>query len=166
MPGTYVRIQSVTVGAGGAANIDFTSIPETFDDLSLFISARQVSGSPTLVMSLNNSTANFTNRYVEGNGASASSGSNAQSGRYISFPLTATASTFTSDWVYFPNYASSANKSFSIDSAVEANQTTAYLTLIAGLWSNTAAINRITILLTTGNLAEFTTATLYGIKRN
>jgi hypothetical protein len=32
---TYTLINSVTVGSGGAANIEFTSIPATYTDLNL-----------------------------------------------------------------------------------------------------------------------------------
>jgi hypothetical protein len=37
---TYTAIKTVTVGSGGAANIDFTSIPQTYTDLVLKVSAR------------------------------------------------------------------------------------------------------------------------------
>ena len=40
MAGTYKLIGSVTVGAGGAANIDFTSIPSTYTDLAIKVSYR------------------------------------------------------------------------------------------------------------------------------
>ena len=33
MANTYVAIATVTVGSGGAASIDFTSIPATYTDL-------------------------------------------------------------------------------------------------------------------------------------
>ena len=46
----------------------------------------------------------------------------------------------------------------------ENNATTAYATLNAGLWSNTAAINAIGLTITSGqNFAQYSTATLYGI---
>ena len=35
MATTYTLISSVTVGSGGAANIEFTSIPSTYTDLLL-----------------------------------------------------------------------------------------------------------------------------------
>ena len=37
---TLVKIQTVTVGSGGASSIDFTSIPQTYTDLCLVYSAR------------------------------------------------------------------------------------------------------------------------------
>jgi hypothetical protein len=37
---TYTLISSVTVGAGGAASMSFTSIPSTYTDLVVFCSGR------------------------------------------------------------------------------------------------------------------------------
>lgn len=165
MANTYVQIgTTVTVGSGGAANIDFSSIPSTYTDLNLVLSLRPTS-QDSVYLSFNGSTSSFTARFVEGSGASASSGS---ATRYVAFPLTATASTFSSSSIYIPNYAGSNNKSYSIDSVSEANQATAYADLIAGLWSSTSAINQITISLATGGntFVQYSTANLYGIKKN
>jgi len=162
---TYIQIGStVTVGAGGAATIDFTSIPSTYTDLNLVLSLRPTT-QDSVYLSFNGSTSSFTAKFLEGSGASASSGSGT---RYVAFPLTATASTFSSSSIYIPNYAGSNNKSYSIDSVSEANQTTAYADLVAGLWSSTSAINQITISLATGGntFVQYTTASLYGIKNS
>ena len=40
MANTFKKIQTVTVGSGGAASIDFTSIPQTYTDLKIVLSAR------------------------------------------------------------------------------------------------------------------------------
>ena len=40
MADTYTLISSVTVGAGGASSIDFTSIPATYTDLLVKFSLR------------------------------------------------------------------------------------------------------------------------------
>ena len=37
---TYTALASVTVGSGGAANIEFTSIPGTYTDLVMLVSLR------------------------------------------------------------------------------------------------------------------------------
>lgn len=161
MANTMIKLQTVVVGASGASSIDFTSIPQTFTDLKIVISAIPAS-SDSLLISFNNSTSSFTNRYIEGSGAAASSGSNAQSGRYAGYALGS--SQVNSTEVYIPNYTSANNKSYSIDVVSEANQTTAYSDLIAGLWSNTAAITSVKFNFVTANFAQYSTATLYGIK--
>ena len=59
------------------------------------------------------------------------------------------------------------NKSVSIDSVTESNDTSyGYQALVAGLWSNSAAITNITLTPETGNYAQYSTATLYGIKNS
>jgi hypothetical protein len=78
---------------------------------------------------------------------------------------TATSSTFGNGELYIPNYAGSQNKSSSADVVPEENAVGTYMSLVANLWSNSAAINQIT-LTADGNLAQHSTATLYGIKKN
>jgi hypothetical protein len=170
MPGSYVKIQSVTVTGATAANMEFTNIPGTFDDIVVLISARTnrtVYVGDALLASFNGSTSNFTGRYLIGDGSSVSSGTDVP--RYFGAAPTsaATTSTFGNVLVYIPNYAGSTNKSFSVDSVTEHNGTDGYQTLIAGLWSNTAAITSITITPNIGTaLLQHSSATLYGIKRN
>ena len=81
MANTYVAIATVTVGSGGAANITFSSIPQTYTDLLLSLSLRGAASQSfnDNLIKFNSSTANYTNRYIYGNGASAFTGSNAYS---------------------------------------------------------------------------------------
>ena len=161
MANTYVLLSSVTVGAGGASSIDFTSIPSTYTDLCVLVSARP-SALDDLFVKFNSSTANFTNRSLRGNGGSATSATNDS----IGIPQTTTASTFTNMSFYVPNYASSNYKSFSSEHVSEANATTAYMQMTAGLWSNTAAITSISFYLSTATFVQYSTAYLYGIKNS
>lgn len=168
MPNTYTKIDSVTVGAGGAASIDFTSIPSTYTDLCVKVSARtnQSVGTTELLISLNGSTSNFSARHLLGSGAAASSGSVA---RYLgqTQPSTDTANTFSSHDIYLPNYTSTTYaKSYSTDAVTENNGTTAYAVLVAGLWNpaTQAAISSLSISASAGSFVQYTTATLYGIK--
>lgn len=167
----YYPIASVTVGSGGAANIEFTSITQTYTDLVLKISARYVqSGSGTLVeVTFNNSGTSYTNRRLIGNGSTASSSTSSTT--YIN-ALSAseggwTANTFGNGELYIPNYTSANNKSVSVDAVTENNATTALSALTAGLWSNSSAITSIKLTGETGaslTFAQYSTATLYGIK--
>jgi hypothetical protein len=168
MANTYTLIASSTVGSGGAADITFSSIAATYTDLVILLSARTTSGTADATrMVFNGSTSSYTARLLEGNGATVSSAQPSPAyfiGTYN--PSGATASTFSSHFVYVPNYAGSTNKSFSVDSVTENNATTAYANLTAGLWSNSAAITSIKIDLAQGNLAQYSTATLYGISNS
>lgn len=168
MPDTFIKIASVTVGSGGASGIDFTSIPSTYTDLVIKLSLRGTTASAVVgaAIAFNGSTSNFSYRLLYGTGSSALS-LIASSGSFgDANASTSTASTFSNQEVYLPNYAGSNNKSFSVDAIQEDNTTTAYAELLAGLWSNTSAITSILIQPTSGNWAQHSTATLYGIKNS
>lgn len=164
MADTFELIASTTLGSS-AASIDFTSIPSTFQNLILKYSIRSATGGVGYVkLTLNGSTSSFSGKGLEGNGTGVSlSGTGNFAGVFCG--STDTANTFSNGEIYFPNYASSSYKSFSSDSATETNATESYLELIAGLWSNTAAITSISLnLSTSANIAQYSSAYLYGIK--
>lgn len=163
MPTTYEAIATVTVGSGGAASIAFSSIPSTYTDLAVKLSVRGA-GTYNVLMSINSSSSSFSYRLLEGDGSTAASYNNT-TGR-IGNTVTTTASTFSSIDLYIPNYAGSVNKSYSVDAVSEANATTAYTDLTAGLWSNTSAITALSFAMGTGDFAQHSTATLYGIKNS
>jgi hypothetical protein len=170
MATTYVKIASVSVPLLGSATITFSSIPATYTDLLLSASLRSdkpAFGFSNYSLSMNGSTSTFTTRYLEGNGASATSGSTSTGASGNINGPTSTASTFSNTQFYFPNYTSSANKSYSLDHVTEANAATAWMNLTAGLWSTTSAITSLT--LTEGNssvFSQYSTATLYGISKS
>ena len=166
---TYSKLAEVTVGSGGAATIDFNNIPQNYNDLVIKISGRSTNTSTArgIFIVFNSSTSGYTDRFLRGSGSSATSATNNGGGSKIylgeATASDATASTFSNIEVYIPNYAGSTNKSVSVDSAQEHNATEAYATLVSGLWSNVTAI--ISLSLTTSlNLAQHSTATLYGVK--
>jgi hypothetical protein len=153
-------ISSVTVGGAGAATIDFTSIPGTYTDLVLMLSARATSTTATITVAFNGSAASFTNIYLQGDGSAVTSttGTTLVGNASIS---TNTASTFGNLSILIPNYAGSANKNFSVDVVTENNSTTAFEQIFTGVWANTAAITQVTLSL--ANFAQYSNAYLYGI---
>jgi len=168
MANTYVQIGStVTVGSGGAATIDFTSIPATFTDLCLKFSLRYGDyASWNYAYVQLNSTAGTT-RTLIGSGSSASSYSVGSSLRIDYVAGTGqTASTFSNGELYIPNYTSSNAKSVSLDHAAENNATAAYAEIVAGLFSTvTSAVTSVSLLTDSGlKFAQYSTASLYGIK--
>lgn len=166
MANTMIKLQTVTVGASGASSIEFTSIPQTFTDLQLYISSRTTGTNGTIVWKFNtDSTAsNYFMRYLAGNGSVASS-SNSNNPWFSDSPIsTDTTSVFGSTNVYIPNYTGSNSKSLSVETVTENNATLAYQQMFAGRWTGTAAITAITLTPFSGSYAQYTTATLYGIK--
>lgn len=161
-------IQHVTVGAGGQAQIDFNSLPTTFDDLLILVSTRINEVNATgeaIYITLNGSTANFTNIYFQGSGSSAASGVLT---RYVASQpaLQSTSNTFGNGSIYIPNYRSSVAKSIMSDSVSENNGATAFQALHANLWSTTSPITSISLVAGTNDaFVQHSSASLYGITR-
>ena len=176
MANTFVKISTVTVGSGGAGTISFTSIPQTYTDLKLVLSARtnrNTGNATNIKVTFNSITTGYTFRILTGSGSAASSETqaspsfytNAFFGGYANQDTGTTALVFSSHEIYVPNYTSANFKSVSIDSVNENNAAAAYQILSAALFSNTAAITSVTFTPeSTFTFNEFSTATLYGIK--
>jgi len=166
-------ISTITVGSGGAASITFTSIPQTYTDLKVVLSARSTAGAAvayTISMKMNNLTSSiYSQRALEGNGSAASSFSQSGINTAVRVGIAngtgATTNAFSSTEIYIPNYAGSTNKSISIDTVAETNATTTYANLIAYLVSSTAAITDLTFTTeaTATSFAQYSSASLYGI---
>ena len=167
MADTFVKIATVTVGAGGASTIDFVSIPSTYTDLCLKFSLRTSRGtfaSDLVRVDFNGSSSSQSLRLLEGAGTSVSSFSLSTTQVASGTTSVSTANTFSNGELYIPNYTSSTHKSISSDSVTENNSTNGPLYLVAGLWSNTAAITRITLTdVNSAIIQQYSTATLYGI---
>jgi hypothetical protein len=172
MATTYTLISSVTVGSGGAANIEFTSIPATYTDLVVKLSGRQSGNSGTYIITFNDNTESvYSWRTLYGTGSGSGSqnsasvqeidpGSNAGNVNWTD----TTASTFSNSEIYIPNYTSSNAKSVSLDHVTENNATQSYCLLQAALWNKTNAITKIKFDPNgTETFVQHTTAYLYGI---
>lgn len=166
MATTYTLIQTYTLGSS-AASFDFTSIPATYTDLCLKLSARTDragTGIDSALVQFNgdSTSANYSIRRLYGNGATATSDTTL-SGAFTD-ASTATASTFGNSEVYIPNAFGSTAKSYSIEGTQESNNTTAYVHFTAGKWTGTSAISSIKLVSETGsNFVQYSSASLYGI---
>jgi hypothetical protein len=174
MPNTYKKIASVVVGSGGTSAINFTSIPQTFTDLKIVFSTRANRSGEQVDLAritFNDSNSNYSRRDLYGDYTAAYSSSSSGASSYLpqgfSPASSATANVFSNNEIYISNYTSSNFKSISSDIVTENNSGTAnygYLTISAGLWSDTSAITKITITNHIGTgFSQHTTATLYGI---
>lgn len=165
MPNTMTLIASYTA-TGAVSSIVFSSIPNTYTDLLLQVSARSDVNTAAVRLDFNGTAVN-SSKVLYGNGASALS---VTSTTYVVIGGTvesgATGNTYSNASFYIPNYLSSNNKSVSIDGVAENNGTTAYIGLGAALWSNAAAITSITVKPNSDNFAASSTAYLYGIKKD
>jgi hypothetical protein len=169
MSNSYVLLEKIVVGSAGASSVTFANIPQTgYTDLVVKASVRNATGLDHLQMAFNGSTSTYTLRSLRGNGSAAASfvGSDygvtaaIESGYYSS-----DTSTFSNTEIYIPNYTSSNAKSVSIDAVQEANATTAYMVLNAGLWSGTGAITSIVFSGQGYSFAANSTFYLYGVAK-
>jgi hypothetical protein len=167
---TYTLISS-NVLTTTAASVTFSSIPATYTDLVLRISARTDNAQvlESIEITFNSDTAsNYSTRVLLGNGSVATSdqySNNVPSRAYRGATgNTATSATFGSTEVYIPNYLVSQNKQISIFGLGETNATAAYMGATASLWRNTAAITDILLNPFSGtNFLSGSSFYLYGI---
>lgn len=163
MPQNHILLESIQL-TQTASSVTFDNIPQTgYTDLKIVASTRSDVGSvEALFMSINGSTANLTYRFMDSGAGTPRSGTAKVDG--IVNGTDYTASTFSSNEIYIPNYTSSNAKSFSVEYVTENNATAGYNGFTAGLWSQTAAITSLSFArATSGNLVAGSTFSLYGI---
>ena len=160
LPSTMTPIATTTL-TGTASSITFSNIPSTYTDL-VIVSAPIGNADAQVHMRFNNDTSTiYSYTILAGNGASAVSARVIQAtqiGTDYFFSVT-TAGGIT--LINVMNYANTTTfKNAIIRSGVAGKSTMT----IAGIWSNTAAINRIDLTATSSTFAAGSVFTLYGIK--
>lgn len=171
MPKQHACIAEYTVGAGGVATVDFTSIPQTYTDLYLSVSVRGAnSGGPEsyfLYASFNGVTTNRTYRRLEATGGSISYDTGSLAPICVAGGTAVGTNIFAAGSTHISNYSSTtANKNYYSSWSSEHDSTASDVGIIAGLWQNSAAISSISIYLSSGNIAQHSRFSLYGITKS
>jgi hypothetical protein len=160
----YQLIETIEVGSGGAASIEFTGIDQTGQDLVILVSTRHSGGDSAGRIQFNGDTtdSNYTSRWLQGNGSGVLSVT--YSAPYFGYTnnSTMTANTFNSASCHIPNYTSSSAKSFAVESVQEDNNSVAIAMINAGIWNVSSAITSLKLYWTT-SLVQYSTASLYKI---
>lgn len=172
--GAYDSIATAT-GTGSSGTITFSSIPSTYTSLQLRVLGRttRANTDSTLGIRFNNDTgSNYTYHYLSGSGSSASAaGFTAQTASYnavISGSTTAS-NVMGVAVIDVQDYASTTkNKTIRTLTGWDTNNVTGgSVGIYSGLWINTAAINRIDLIIADGsNWDSNAVFALYGIKGN
>jgi hypothetical protein len=166
-------IETKTLGTA-ATSIEFTSIPQDGTDLVALLSLRSSRTPSTegsrINLTFNSVFSSYGYRKLRGTGSAVSSSSEtgqAAANLYLHTTSSAdTSNTFSNNFLYIPNYAGSTNKCFSVDSIFENNATAAAQHIVAGLWTNTAAITSVRFLEgTSNNWVVGSTISLYKITK-
>jgi len=168
LPGDFESIATVTVGSGGAANVEFTSIPSTFQHLQVRFIARstRAENQDSITVKLNSVSTTSGWHILSGNGTSA-----------VGLGYT----------IYQPSvpYVAAANKDANVFGAavidiLDYKNTNKYTTwrslsgndfngsgdiaLTSGLYQSTSAISSILFSADNGNIPQYSHFALYGIK--
>jgi len=166
MANTHKLIKHTTVGSGGVATITFTSIPQTYTDLKLFISLRSTrvaQNNDDVFVDFNASTADQVTKYIQSDGSGIGSFTDTRMGVLIP-GSTATALIWGIGEMYIPNYTVAVNKASMMDAFMENNTTQSYGRVSGFNWNQTTAITEIKLTCADGLFVEYSSATLYGIK--
>jgi len=167
---SFESIATVTVGSGGAANVEFTSIPGTYTHLqvrALGQTSRSGFNVDTLRFQVNSDTgSNYSWHHLRGDGsATEGKGSATQSDMQAERALgTTTGGSFGGVVMDILDYANT-NKytTFRLLGGVDANGSGA-ITFTSGLWQNTNAIVSIKLYGDAANFTQNSRFSLYGIK--
>ena len=173
MATTYTLIYS-NVLSSSQASITFSSIPATYTDLVLRISARddlaQVSESLKIILNGDTAT-NYSATFITGNGSTATSGRDSGAGSAaqrmqgrFSVSNSATSNTFGNMEIYFAGYTSTGTKVSSIFGVAETNATAANMAATASQYRGGSAISSMEITsIGGGNFLSTSSFYLYGI---
>jgi hypothetical protein len=172
MPSTYTLISSNVLGSN-AASVTFSSIPGTYTDLVIKISARITTTDVDDLLMQFNSLTTYSYQQIRGYNATNVAASRVTAASRIRVSevngATSTANTYTSTEIYVPNYATSVTHPTSSFGAVEENGATYNkINATAGLYSATSVpITSITFSLTGSfNFLSTSSFYLYGIKNS
>ncbi len=170
--GTFESIATVTVGSGGAANVEFTSIPATYTHLQIRGIARTARsaqvGDPLLFTFNSDSASNYNHHYLQGDGSGVSVGASTSQNNFWMYRASgagATASVFGAIVVDILDYKDT-NKFKTVRGlgGVD-NNGSGDILLSSAAWRSTSAITSITIVnFSATNFQQYTHFALYGIK--
>ena len=166
--GAYDSIATVTVGAGGASSITFSSIPQGYTHLQirmLTANGSYPNTSANFTFNSDTTNANYRNHYLYGSGSTAGAGTdgNTRGNGVMGNAVTTGAGVWVVDILDYTN----TNKYTTVRmlNGYDANGT-GYVWFGSNLWMNTAAVSNIDISSGTGSFAQYSQFALYGIKGN
>jgi len=157
---TYTAIATNTLGSA-AASVTFSSIPGTYTDLVLVVNGKCTSGSVTFKLQYNSDTgSNYSATVLGGDGTSAFSVRNTSQS---STNLGIIGAEFGTTVINIMNYANTTTYKTAISSYKMTSSAYGEAGAKVGLWSSTAAINAVTVLVTSSTFTTGSTFSLYGI---
>lgn len=172
MPVTHVLIAS-SQSSSNVSNVTFSAIPNTYTDLKLLISARtnRAADEDSVGIAMNDTSGATAWNLLFNSGNSLTSGTSNSLGYGSAFAGRVAANSssalqFSNLEIYFTNYATSQNKTFSTTGGMEMTSSATYSTLLLSMRTLTSPISQ--LLIVPGNGTQFIAQSsfhLYGIKK-
>ena len=170
--GDFESIATVTVGGGGAASIEFTSIPGTYQHLQVRLVARNAAAvnDNSVLISLNGNTTagNYASHYLRGSGSAASAGADTSSrilGRDLIPGAARSASIFGAGIYDILDYTNTSKNTTTRLLGGHDTNGAGWALLSSGVFMVTDAITSIALTISDAtNFVQHSTAALYGIK--
>jgi hypothetical protein len=170
VPSSYESIATVTVGSGGAANVEFTSIAADWTHLQIrgISKTDRADDNDSVKMQFNNDTGStYSTHVLLGSGSSASASGSANQTGALTFVGAGNnvASVFGGGVIDILDYKDT-NKYKTVRSlgGYESNST-GFVTFYSGNWRSTSAITSIKLFPNVGsNFNQYSQFALYGIK--
>lgn len=162
MAATYTPIASITLGAA-ASSVTFSSIPGTYTDLILIISAAGTVTNDPIIRVNNDSGSNYSYTTLTGNGSTASSArATNQTGASMNyFGSDSTTLGDNARVINFMNYSNTTTNKTIMARGGRGN--TDGLAFMVNLWRSTSAITSISCIPGSGSYISGSTFNLYGI---
>lgn len=169
--GSYESIATVTVGSGGASDIQFTSIPSTYTHLQIRGIGRTARANVEdgLYIRFNSTTTGYNDHHLYGNGSViqgfANSGSDTEIETYTMPGNNAASSIFGTAIFDILDYANTNKfKTVRLLGGFDNNSTGGRVDYVSGLWRNTNAITSITLIAGNSTWLQYSQFALYGVK--
>lgn len=157
-------VETVEVGAVGAASITFSSLPTDAIDLMIITSVRSNGGNSVGYINFNGSSTDQTGQSLYGSGSGTSAGYSAAVISAFATNWSYTSSNvFAPSKIYISDYQGSHGKSVAMNGVTEQDATLTRQWVSNGFWNDTSAITSITLLYPSDNFVQYSTASLYKI---
>ena len=168
---SFESIATVTVGSGGAAYVEFTSIPSTYTHLQIREIGKLTAASEQAInLTFNSDTgANYSYHeiyaYGTGLGAAGSASQTSINSLYIVGQNSGTANMFNAGVLDILDYGNTNKyKTTRSLSGWDINGGQGYLLYRSGNWRSTSAITSLRLTPASGNWSEYSSIALYGVK--
>lgn len=168
--GAYDALASIAVGSGGVSSVSFNGIPSGYKHLQVrgILRSSYVPSNTNIRLTFNSDTANnYAAHDLTGNGSSATAGSESSNssigiarGAYDGL----TAGVFTAFVIDILDYANTSKYKTTRTLMGYESNSEGQVGIRSGLWQSTNAVTSMNIFSNVGNLTQYSSFALYGVK--